>query len=327
MEIRLFSTKNFGMIKKELKWDGDDLVLELFMIVLPAFLIFLTGYLGQKWIGFEIRSISMAALYLMSPFLAFRTFYANKLTVEYVYITVFCLVLSLVLIVVVLITGFFMKAGRQKMAAMVLGGVFMNSGNYGAPVVLFAFGAVGFEYAVIIMVFQSFLMNTIGLFAASLGGEEETTLKQSLQRVVRMPVLYGAFLGVLLQLLHVSIPPSFMDAISLVADASIPTVMIVLGMQLAVIATKRVEYKYVNAVSVIRMIVSPLLAAAIVSFIPANDLLKDVMILLAAMPAAANTTMFAIQFGTEPDLVSFTTLITTLLSILTIPIVLFFLGG
>lgn len=317
---------SFGMIKKELNEDGDDLVVDLLLIVLPAFLIFLTGYIGQKWIGFDIKSISMAALYLMSPFLAFRTFYANELTMEYVYITVFCLLLSFALIILVLITGFFMKATRQKMAAMVLGGVFMNSGNYGAPVVLFAFGATGFDYAVIIMVFQSFLMNTIGLFAASLGGEEETTLKQSLQRVIRMPVLHGAVLGVLLQLLNVTIPPAFMDAISLVADASIPTVMIVLGMQLAVIATKRVAYKYVNAVTVIRMIISPLLAAFIVSFIPANDLLKDVMILLAAMPAAANTTMFAIQFGTEPDLVSFTTLITTLLSLVTIPLVLFCLG-
>ncbi len=296
------------------------------MIVLPAFLIFLTGYIGQKWIGFDIKSISMAALYLMSPFLAFRTFYANELTMEYVYITVFCLILSFALIIVVLITGFFMKATRQKMSAMILGGVFMNSGNYGAPVVLFAFGAAGFDYAVIIMVFQAFLMNTIGLFAASFGGEEETSLQQSLRRVARMPVLHGAILGVVLQLLNVHIPPTFMDAISLVADASIPTVMLVLGMQLAVIATKRVAYKYVNAVAVIRMIVSPLLAVAIVAFIPVNDLLKDVMILLAAMPAAANTTMFAIQYGTEPDLVSFTTLITTLLSIVTIPLVLFWLG-
>ncbi|MET1030672.1 AEC family transporter [Domibacillus tundrae] len=300
--------------------------MDLLMIVLPAFLIFLTGYIGQKWIGFDIKSISMAALYLMSPFLAFRTFYANELTMEYVYITVFCLILSFALIIVVLITGFFMKATRQKMSAMILGGVFMNSGNYGAPVVLFAFGAAGFDYAVIIMVFQAFLMNTIGLFAASFGGEEETSLQQSLRRVARMPVLHGAILGVVLQLLNVHIPPTFMDAISLVADASIPTVMLVLGMQLAVIATKRVAYKYVNAVAVIRMIVSPLLAVAIVSFIPVNDLLKDVMILLAAMPAAANTTMFAIQYGTEPDLVSFTTLITTLLSIVTIPLVLFWLG-
>lgn len=314
------------MIEKSRHSDGDEQILDLLAIVLPAFLIFLTGYLGQKWIGFDIKSISMAALYLMSPFLAFRTFYANELTMEYVYITAFCLILSLSLIIVVLVTGLFMKASRPKMAAMILGGVFMNSGNYGAPVVLFAFGAAGFDYAVIIMVFQAFLMNTVGLFAASFGGEEEASWKQSLQRVARMPVVYGAVLGVTLQLLHIQIPPTFMDAISLVANASIPTVMLVLGMQLAVIAAKRVAYKYVSAVTFIRMIASPLIAVLIVSFMPVNDLLKDVMILLAAMPAAANTTMFAIQFGTEPDLVSFTTLITTLLSILTIPLVLFLLG-
>lgn len=300
--------------------------MELILIVLPAFCIFLIGFVGQKWMGFDIKSISMAALYLMSPFLAFRTFYTNKLTMEYVYITAFCIILSLSLIVVVLIAGYFMKASRQKMAAMVLGGVFMNSGNYGAPVVLFAFGAVGFDYAVIIMVFQAFLMNTIGLFAASFGGEEETTMKQSLQRVFRMPVLYGALIGILLQLSHIQIPQAFMGAISLVADASIPTVMLVLGMQLAVIATKQVSYRYMNATLFIRMAVSPLLAVVIVSFLPVNDLLKDVMILLSAMPAAANTTMFAIQFGTEPDLVSFTTLATTLLSIFTLPMVLFLLG-
>ena len=117
-----------------------------------------------------------------------------------------------------------------------------------------------------------------------------------------------------------------MEAISLIADASIPTVMLVLGMQLAVIANKRVAYRYVAWVAVIRMVASPLLAALIVSFMPISTLLKQVLIIQAAMPAAANTTMFAIQFGTEPDLVSFTTLITTILSVVSIPIVLFCLG-
>ena len=118
-----------------------------------------------------------------------------------------------------------------------------------------------------------------------------------------------------------------MEGISLVADASIPTVMLVLGMQLAAISRKRVAYRYVSVVTVIRMVLSPLIAAGILYFMPVSDLLKAVIILQAAMPAAANTTMFALQFGTEPDLVSFTTFITTLISIITIPIVLFFLGA
>ncbi|MGM9924457.1 MAG: AEC family transporter [Bacillus sp. (in: firmicutes)] len=300
--------------------------MDLLMIVLPAFMIFFAGFLGQKIIGFDIKSISKVALYIMSPFLAFRTFYVNELTVEYFYIILFCLILCFALMAVVWITAYFTKATKQQMSAMMLGGAFMNSGNYGAPIVLFALGKIGFDYAVIMMVFQSFLMNTIGLFFASLGGEEEATVKGSFKKVVRMPVIHGALAGIILQLLPVNIPAAFMEAVSLIADASIPTVMLVLGMQLAVIANKRVAYRYVTWVTLIRMFLSPLIAIIIVYFMPISSLLKSVLIIQASMPAAANTTMFAIQFGTEPDLVSFTTLITTLLSIVTIPIVLFYLG-
>ncbi len=145
--------------------------MNLILIILPVFFIFFIGYMGQKIIGFDIKSISTAALYLMSPFLAFRTFYTNELTIDYFYIVLFSLLLTIVLLIVVWITALIMKATRPELSAMILGGVFMNSGNYGAPVVLFAFGAVGFDYAVIIMVFQSLLMNTVGIFFASIGGE------------------------------------------------------------------------------------------------------------------------------------------------------------
>ncbi len=300
---------------------------DLFFIILPVLIIFSIGFIGQKLIGFDIKSISTAALYLMSPFLAFRTFYTNPLTMDYVYIIGFSLILTVVLFIIVWLTSVFMKATKPQFSAMILGGVFMNSGNYGAPVVLFAFGAVGFDYAVIMMVFQSLLMNTIGIFFASLGGEEKATLQQSFQRVIRMPLIYAAILGLVFQAVSFTIPKPLMEGISLVADASIPTVMLVLGMQLAAISRKKVAYRYVTAVTVIRMVASPVIAAIILSFMPVNDLLRSVIILQSAMPAAANTTMFALQFGTEPDLVSFTTFITTLISIITIPIVLFFLGA
>lgn len=202
----------------------------------------------------------------------------------------------------------------------------MNSGNYGAPVVLFALGAIGFDYAVIMMVFQTVLMNSFGIFFASIGGSEKPSIHDSFQRVIRMPVLYAAIAGVVMQLLHVQISPSLMEGINLIADASIPTVMLVLGMQLAVITRKRVAYRYVTVTVITRMVVSPLLAAAVLFFMPVSDLLKAVLIIQSAMPGSANTTMFALQFGTESDLVSFTTLVTTLVSLVTIPAVLLLLG-
>lgn len=300
--------------------------MELVLIILPVFIIFFIGFLGQRLIGFDIKSISSAALYLMSPFLAFQTFYTNELTIDYFYIVLSCLTLTFSLLSIVWVTSRTMKTTRPQFAAMILGAVFPNSGNYGAPVVLFALGAAGFDYAVVIMVFHGLIINTLGIFFASLGGEEKATWQQSLHKVIRMPLAYAALLGIILQLIGATVPNAIMEGVGLAADASIPTVMLVLGMQLAVISKKKVAYRYVSAVTIIRMIISPVIAAIIVYFMPINDLIKTVFIIQAAMPTAANTTLLALQFGTEPDLVSFTTLVTTLISIVSIPLVLYFVG-
>ena len=299
--------------------------MDLLLIVLPAFLIFGAGFIGQKLLKLDIKSISTMSLYLMLPFLTFDTFYSNQLNVEYFYMFLFTCLLALIMMTLTVLFGFFIKADKTQMSAMLLGTIFPNSGNYGAPVAMFAFGAMGFQYAVIFMVIHAFLMNTFGIFIASYGSEKTTSIKDSLMRVIKMPVLYGFLFGVLLQLLHIELPSTIQDGISLVGSASIPTVMLILGMQLAEIKPQKFELKYVNTVTIFRMLISPLLAVVLVNFMPVNDMIKNVYILLAAMPIAANTTLLAVQFNVKPDLTSFTTLVTTLLSLVTIPLTLLFI--
>ena len=299
--------------------------MDLLLIVLPAFLIFGAGFIGQKLLKLDIKSISTMSLYLMLPFLTFDTFYSNELNVEYFYMFLFTCLLALIMMTLTVLFGFFIKADKTQMSAMLLGTIFPNSGNYGAPVAMFAFGAMGFQYAVIFMVIHAFLMNTIGIFIASYGSEKTTSIKDSLMSVIKMPVLYGFLFGVLFQLLHIELPSTIQDGISLVGSASIPTVMLILGMQLAEIKPQKFELKYVNTVTIFRMLISPLLAVVLVNFMPVNDMIKNVYILLAAMPVAANTTLLAVQFNVKPDLTSFTTLVTTLLSLVTIPLTLLFI--
>lgn len=309
--------KWMGEIGKGLKF------VDLLLIVLPAFLIFGAGFIGQKLLKLDIKSISTMSLYLMLPFLTFDTFYSNQLNIEYFYMFLFTFLLAVILIILTVLYGIFIKANKTQMSAMLLGTIFPNSGNYGAPVAMFAFGATGFQYAVIFMVIHAFLINTIGIFIASYGSEKTTSMKDSVMRVLKMPVLYGFLFGVVFQQLHIELPSTIRDGISLVGSASIPTVMLILGMQLAEIKPQKFELKYVNSVTIFRMLVSPLLAVVLVSFMPVNDLIKNVYILLAAMPIAANTTLLAVQFNVKPDLTSFTTLVTTLLSLVTIPLTLF----
>ncbi|WP_456271051.1 AEC family transporter [Bacillus sp. AK031] len=290
------------------------------LIVLPVFIILSVGFIGQKVLNLDIKSISTAALYLMLPFLAFQTFYENELNMNYLYIVLFCVFLLLGLIVVSLIAGKMTNRPNTKTSAFVLAGAFMNSGNYGVPVILFAFGEKGFQYAVIMMVIQSLLMNTVGLYYAAKGSSKGATLKESVIKILKMPVLYGSIAGLLFQLCAISIPSFIYNAIDLIASATIPTIMLVLGMQLASISKKNVAMKELSGVILIRLVVSPVIAYAITVILSLDSLLAKVLIVLAAMPTAANTTMFAVQFDTEPDLVSFSTLVTTSLSIITVPL-------
>lgn len=299
--------------------------MELLLIILPAFLIFTTGFIGQKALKFDIKSISKLSLYLLLPFLTFDTFYSNQLNADYFYMFIFTVMLTVMLVGITFMTGKLLKVDQPHMSALQLGSIFPNSGNYGAPVVLFAFGAMAFDYAIIIMVIHGFLINSVGIFLASLGGAGSNGIKSALFRLSRMPVLYGALLGIIFQIANIPLPSTIIDGISMVGSASIPVVMLILGMQLAEIKPQKFNVKYVSGITILRMVVSPLLAVALVTIMPVSELIKQVFILLAAMPVAANTIVLAVQFDCKPDLISFSTLVTTLLSLVTIPFVLYLL--
>lgn len=296
--------------------------MEFLLVLVPVFGIFAIGYIGQKTLGFDIQTLSKMSLYLMSPFLAFDTFYTNKLTMDYVYLSIFVLGLCLVLVLFVYFLSFFHKYPNQDRCAMILSSAFMNNGNYGTPVVLLVFGTAGLDTAVVLMVLQQLIMSTIGMYYAAKGGSEEGGFKTVMTRVIRMPVAYGALLGAILQLKHISIPKELMTGIELVGNAAIPTIMIILGMQLALISFKNIEYRKISYSLLLKLMVSPVIALGFTLILPVDDMTKQIMILVAAMPTAANTTLMAVQFNTRPEVVSSATFISTMLSIVTLPVLL-----
>ncbi|ENR7951296.1 AEC family transporter [Listeria monocytogenes] len=299
--------------------------MEFLLILLPVFGIFAIGFIGQKTLKFDIPNLSKLTLYLMSPFLAFNTFYTNALTIDYAYLAIYIFALCLSLILLVSLISFLLGYNLQDRCALILASAFMNNGIYGTPVVLLVFGAVGLDIAVVLMVLQQLAMSTIGIYFAAKGSKDANGMKTVMKRVVRMPIAYGALLGLTLQLLHVSLPSALMTCVKLVGDAAIPTIMIVLGMQLAVISFRRIELTKVGIALVLKLLIAPIIAFGLTLILPVDEMTKQIMILLAAMPTAANTTLMAVQFDTKPDLVSSATFISTVLSIITLPIVLYFL--
>lgn len=302
--------------------------MQFFIILFPIFCIFIVGFIAQKALKFDVANLSKMSLYVLSPFLAFKTFYTHALTTDYLFYIFYIFGLCFALIIIVSIWSFIMKYSSKERCAMILSSCFMNNGNYGTPVLLVFFGSIGFNLGVIMMVLQQFVMSTVGIYYAAKGSSHNDIIGQKdvIKKVIRMPIAYGAFLGIIFQLCHIPLTKSIMTSITMIGDASVVIIMIILGMQLAKIKIKQIDYPKVSFALLTRMVLSPIVAFVMVSFMPIEVVYKQILIVLAAMPTAANTTLMSVQFDTHPALVSSATFISTIISLITLPIVLWLVG-
>lgn len=292
-------------------------------VVLPVILIFLAGFGLQRWKRVDIRSVSTVSIYVLTPALVFSTFYEADLSQGYFVMICFSLLLLAALITVNKLYSWLRGYSQSVESGMILSTAFMNSGNYGTPIVLFAFGEAGFAYAVSFLVLQAVVLNFFGIYYAA---RSQAGVKLAFKSVLEMPPIYAAILALLMNVGEVPMPANLMSGIELLAPAAIPVVMVILGMQLAEIKMIDLQWPKISYGVVVRMFLSPFLAFLIVQLFTMDPLLQKVLILLAAMPSAATTTMYAVQYDAEPGLVSSITLVTTLVSIVTITALLTFIS-
>ena len=288
-------------------------------VVLPVLLVFGAGYLLQKLAKLDLKSVSTVALYIMLPCLVFKTFYNADLNGEYVMMLLFSALLLVSILVINKVVAKVKGYDASMESGLILSTAFMNSGNYGAPIILFAFGEAGFVYSVSFLVLQAIIMNFFGVYYAARG---KAGLRMAIVSVLKMPPTYAVIAALIMNLGSIKMPGNLMSSVELLANASIPMVMVVLGMQLAGISIKNMDWSKVSYASIVRLIASPAIAFVLTLFLPMSDLMASVLVVSAAMPSAATTTIYAVQFDSKPELVSSITLMTTLLSVITIPILL-----
>ncbi|MGP4073410.1 AEC family transporter [Piscibacillus sp. B03] len=291
-------------------------------VVLPIVSVFAIGFILQKWKKLDVKPVSAVTIYIFIPFLVFQAFYGEKFGGEFSIIVAVNFILLFAIIAVTKISSLLRKWNRGEESGMILATAFMNSGNYGTPIVLFALGEEAFRYAILFMAVQTIVMNLFGVYYASRGNYE---IRYAIYAVFKMPTTYAIIVALGLNFLGVDLHSRVIEMVDFMAAVALPLMMIVLGMQLANIKFDQFETGKVALGTVIKLVLMPVVAWLCVMLWPMPDLLGKVLIILAAMPTAATTTMFALEFRSRPDLVSSVTLVTTLLSIVTLSVLLIFL--
>ena len=292
--------------------------------LLPIFLIVGASFLFGRYTGVSPRPLSQLVFHLFSPCLLFTLLTQNRLSgSEISRVMLFAVACTLLVGALTWIFGASFRLQRRMLAGVMLSSMFMNAGNFGLPVVLFAFGETALSYASLYFVTSAILAYTLGAVIASLGS---VNLVSALVNLLKVPSVYALALALVFLATGWKVPMPLERTFKLLGDASIPSMLVLLGLQLQTAVWSNNSLPMTLAGSM-RLLVSPMIAFLLIPLFGLAGPARQALILEAAMPTAVLTTVLATEFNAEPSFVSATVLITTMLTPLTLTPLLAILGA
>ncbi|MDB1941616.1 AEC family transporter [Clostridium tertium] len=199
---------------------------------------------------------------------------------------------------------------------------FSNCGFIGFPIINSIFGAEGVVYTSIFnMVFTIFLW-TYGVMIFS-----DKLSKENIKKVLLNPSIIAVYIGIPIMIFNIKLPASILDTTKIVGDMTAPISMIIVGSILSKVKIKSIfKEASVYYGALIKLIVIPFAIYMIKLIIKDNSSVIDTIIVIQAMPAAAMTSIFAADFDKEKEYGAIVVFVTTLLSIITIPVIVKVIG-
>lgn len=292
--------------------------------ILPIFLAAGAGYLLARWRPIDPKTISNVTFYIFSPCLVFTLLTTSKLSSQDIFLTIAAAIICISLVgVITWAIARALRFERSLISAVLITSMFMNAGNFGLPVTLFAFGDSALAFSSLFFVSNVLITNTVGVVIASMGSE---TFRKSMMNLVKIPALYAIILAIILLKTGWSLPVPVERATKLLGDASIPALMVLLGLQFRSINLNG-KLLPIFVASGMRLVVSPAIAVGLSLFFSFQGSARQAFILEAAMPAAIMNTVLATQFDTQPSFVSAVVVMSTLLSGITLPLIMAYLGA
>lgn len=280
--------------------------------------------MGQKRLKLNLSTIARMGLYILSPCLAFSSLTNSRLTGGDTFgLMAVMLSTTAALWLLGSLTCRFLQQDVYQTSAFLLATLFTNAGNYGVPLLDLAFGRESRDLAVVGMVTQQILFNTLAFWLATRG---KFGWRQGLRKVLLMPVMVAVLAAVFFLVSGLPVPGPIDKGVSLLGNAALPVILLSLGIQLAETAPVIKDAPRIGLAVIFRLVLSPALAlVALWLLAPAFDmsgLAAKVAVVVMAMPSAVSVVLMAIEFGADAKLVSAAAFFSTLASIVSLTAIL-----
>ena len=292
--------------------------------VLIMFIMILLGFLLVKLHLIDIeskKSLSNLLVYLVVPFMivnSYITTYDQTILTNMLWAflaSIICLALAIILVFI-----FTLFWHIDDKPILQFGMMFSNAAYMGFPLIEAMFGSEGLIYASCFVSMFNILLWTIGYMIVS----RSFNVKVAFKAIAKTPVIYALIIGLIIFFTQIEIPEIIKTPLSTIGSMNTPLSMIITGM---IIASSNVfsvlKNKYLWFSTALRLVIIPLLTLPFVYLLSLAGIDKEVLkivFILSCCPCAAITSVFAIKFHYNEDLASTTVVVTTILSIITLPL-------
>ncbi len=290
------------------------MLLQILQITAPVFLLASAGYVWARLkMNFDLEFITRLAVTFSLPCLIFSVLVKVEIDPKAFRDIALASVVAYAAIGLVLWIG--LRACGLGLRTYLAPGVFANTGNVGLPVAFFAFGQEGLAAAIIIFAIMIMLSFTIGVYVVA--GPSK------LSEVLKQPMVYAAVFGGIFAFQGWGVPVWLLNSLDLAGQISIPLMLLALGVSIANLSVGDIGPAV--ALSLAKLLICAGIAVLVVNLFGLTGAARGSLVLLLIMPVAVTSYLLAERYGAEPDKVTGTVVVSTLISAAAIPAALVFL--
>ena len=286
------------------------LVVRIFTVIFPLIIIITVGYCYARYRPIEMTSINRLNVAIFSPALLFTVLTDKSFNIvdyQQLALAATLILLGSGLLVWPLIRWLGIDPKTFLPAMM-----FVNTGNMGIPVALFAFGEPALPMAVLFLMITTILNFTVGIYLVNRSATWFNLLK--------LPLIQATFMGLLLNLMAVKVPLLLLKPIEMLGMCAIPVMLLALGIQLVNIDLTHWKIGLLGAI--LRPLSGVFVYGLIQPWFSLPPLQAGGLLILAVLPPAIINYIIAEQYQQEPHQVAAIVMLGNLMSLVSLPIAL-----
>jgi len=300
-------------------------MLSIFNALMPLVVVVLIGVFlklkvaNDSWVG----TLNAVALYVLFPALVLRGITQVKVDtfndLGFIFIN---LLLLLLIISLLIFGGKALKIKKEIANSYVITVFFGNIGYLGFPIITSLYSGVEAIISIHIAIYTMLLFSVVVIYLEyTKSGKIE---KQIFIEGLKNPLLLSVIVSIVIVSFNIILPHFLVKSIEILANGATPTVLIALGIFLAKQLPK-ISYKHLIGITILKLLIVPLIFLAILQFYHTKAF--EVSVLEAAMPVAITPFVLADIYPLDKNLIAGAIVVSSILSLITLPIFILALGA